>query len=231
MNGRLLSVVLAASVALPVTACGSGSAPPTPATTTSPATDPVASDSHVGPGVFRSANFMPGLRVELPDDRWSVDSDAGGELDLLYSGPGGGTVRVSKGLFPVNPHGEFLTTRMSPAAVVAALRQNSMLETSVVGDRRLGDGLRARVLDVMARSVRQVPYLAYQGVGLAGVSFEIREGQASRVYTALIHAPYGLDLVNISVSPSRARDLDTWAAQAERVLQTLVLPSGVRAVR
>jgi hypothetical protein len=86
------------------------------------------------------------------------------------------------------------------------------------------------MLDIGARPGDAVPFLAYKGVGLAGISFETNKATPTRVYVALIRAPYGLDLVDISVSPGRARDLDAWAEQAEQVLRTISLPPGVRAV-
>jgi len=226
---RLPSFALGAAFALSASACDSGSATPT-TLTTAPPTRTAGSETPDAAGAYRTVSFMPELRVDLPRG-WAVASDAGGELDLHFGGPGGGDMRVSKGLFPVNGHGEFLTARMSPAVVLEALTRNPALVTARVGVRRLGDGLRAVVVDIAARSEGRVPYLAYKGVGLAGVSFEADKGNPDRVYVALVRAPYGLDLLNVSVSAAHPRDLADLAARAEKVLRTLILPPGVRAVR
>lgn len=234
MNRRTHVIALVAGVAL--AGCSSGTSntaavrPDRPVPSVTASTLPATPDSSLH-GVFRSASFLPGLRMRLPGEGWRVSGDVFGELTLDPPGHAGALLRISKGLFPTDAGGGFLTKQVAPRAVATALLDNPDLVASGGGWVRLGGGLRATTVDIGTRPgapAGKLYYLSYVGVGNVD-AIAITRGMRVRVYTAKVHQGFGPDLLNVAVETTHPADFRAWTRLAQRALATLDLPPGIQA--
>lgn len=229
---RVRTLIVLAVVPMVAIACGSGTKPAAvsaPASPTPKVTTPAPAPGAVA-GVYRTKWFLPGLRLTRPA-HWSVDSDMFSELSIVATGRQAGTVRISKGLYPIDMGGGFLTTKCSPGAVVTALRGNPDLTVAGSGSARLGDGLRAMTADLSINSraaQKDFQYMSYRGTGNVN-AFAIKGKMRVRLYTAVVRQGFGPDLLNLVAEAPNAHAFRAWTQAVERVLSTLRLPAGIRA--
>lgn len=176
-----------------------------------------------------SISSMPGLRFVWPTPGWRpVDTAA----QVIAHPPAlpGATLRVTKGLFPTDPSGAVLTTRISAVAVINALRRLPDLRASRPVRERIGDRLAVEHVDV--RLSPSAPregfeYLTYRGSSITAAAFAIKRGMTVRVYAGVYRAPYGRELLDIAVEAPTGKIFDQWTSLATRALLTLRLPNGL----
>lgn len=176
---------------------------------------------------------LPGLRFTWPTGGWRA-VDAPAEVVVRPPGVPGALIRVSKGLYPTDPSGAFVTTRTSAVSVIGALLGLPALKASAPVREHLGDGLAAIRVDIrLSASAPRLgfSYLGYRGNSVNAAAYTITTGMRVRVYAAVYHAPYGNDLLDIVVEAPNGREFAQATALADRALQSLRLPKGLVAGR
>ena len=218
------SFVLLAAV---VAGCSSSGQPKTAA---SNAGSPVPSTTPAPSNAFRSAiSPIPGLRLTWPTSGWR-SQDTPGVIVVHPPALPGAVFYVTKGMYPTDPDGGFLTRRKSPIKVVAALRRLPDLTVSRPVRQDIGNGIAAIHADI--RLAPSAPasgfdYMAYEAGRELIAPFSIKKGMAIRVYIAVFRAPYGRELLNIAVAAPDGKVFTRWTALAARALRTLRLPKGL----
>lgn len=221
---HVLSIVL---VSAALAGCSSSGAPTASAPSAASPTPSVSTEAST---TFTSAiSILPGLRLTWPTAGWRpVDSP--GNLVVYPPHLPGAALRVGKGLYPTDPAGGFLTSRIAATAVIASLRRLPELKVSTPVRLRIGKGIAAVRADIRlspGAAASGFAYLTYRGGGELISPFSIKKGMVVRVYAAVYHAPYGNDLLNIAVEAPSASTFKQWAPLAARALETLRLPKGL----
>jgi hypothetical protein len=185
--------------------------------------------------------FMRGMKVTVPNRRWTIFEDHPGEFNLAApAGPMGGT-NIHFWLDPhaTAPHGVLLRgVGRTPTALIRWLRQNPDFAVSAPTTRRIAGNLATKSvnLNLSATAPREDPscpgpcltYFVFNGPGY-NFSYGTGRGEPVRLYFATIPSDRAKHTFTISIDAPSSKAFNAVIRTAEKILASVRLPRKVSA--
>ncbi len=185
--------------------------------------------------------FMRGMKVTVPNRRWTIFEDHPGEFNLAApAGPMGGT-NIHFWLDPraTAPHGVLLHhVGRTPMALIRWLRHNPDFVVSAPTTQRIAGNLAAKSVDLnlSATAPREDPscpspcvtYFVFNGPGYS-FPYGTGRGEPVRLYFATIPSDKAKHTFTISIDAPSSKAFNAVIRTAEKILASVRLPRKVSA--